>query len=104
MIQSGAVATEVAVHTGAAAGQWLEQSRGCPPDPALRPLTLQISGIGKFPYLSLEQSSLDLGSVLVGKSVEHLLKFGNHSVVNANFTVVHAEGAEDGVFVVTPAK
>lgn len=70
--------------------------RGCP--------LLQISGIGKFPYLSLEQPSIDFGSVLVGKTVERSFRFGNHSVVDANFTLAHSGGSEDGVFTVTPTK
>lgn len=65
---------------------------------------LQISGIGKFPYLSLEQPSIDFGSVLVGKTVERSFRFGNHSVVDANFTLAHSGGSEDGVFTVTPTK
>lgn len=34
----------------------------------------RVSGIGKFPYLSIEQTSLDFGEVLVGKTVERTLR------------------------------
>jgi hypothetical protein len=34
-----------------------------------------VTGIGKFPYLSIEQTSLDFGEVLVGKSVERALRW-----------------------------
>lgn len=65
----------------------------------------QILGIGKFPYVSIEQSSVDFGPVLVGKTVERSFRFGNHSPVNANFSVVHSsEGSNDGVYTVTPTK
>jgi hypothetical protein len=67
-------------------------------------MQLQIFGIGKFPYLSIENSSVDFGSVLVGKTAERTFRFGNHSMVDANFTVAHADGSEDGVFVVLPTK
>ena len=65
----------------------------------------QILGIGKFPYLSMEHSSVDFGAVLVGKTSERSFRFGNHSAVSANFTVAHSsEGADDGVFTITPMK
>ena len=65
----------------------------------------QIAGIGKFPYLTIEQPSVDFGNVLVGRSSDRVFRFGNHGVVNANFSVQHsAEGPEDGVFTVTPAR
>ena len=47
---------------------------------------LQISGIGKFPYLSVEQAGVDFGPVVVGQRVERTVRFGNHSVVAAHFT------------------
>ena len=36
--------------------------------------------------------------------VERTVRFGNHSAVTANFSVVHDDGADDGVFTVTPSK
>eukprot|EP00798_Chlamydomonas_sp_ICE-L_P020949 gene20949-27801_t len=65
---------------------------------------VQISGIGKFPYLSIEQPSIDFGNVVVGRSFDRTFCFGNHSVVNANFSVTHSEGSQDGVFIVAPTK
>ncbi|KAG1664126.1 hypothetical protein FOA52_011949 [Chlamydomonas sp. UWO 241] len=64
--------------------------------------TVRINGIGKFPYLSLEAPSVDFGTALVGKVVERTFRFGNHSPVDANFSVAHADGVEDGVFSVAP--
>jgi hypothetical protein len=62
-------------------------------------------GIGKYPYLSIEHSSIDFGPVLVGKAVERSFRFGNYSPVNANFSVAHGfEGSNDGVYTVTPTK
>ncbi len=67
-------------------------------------VVFQILGIGKFPYLSIEHSTVDFGSVLVGKTIERTFRFGNHSAVDANFTIVHADGSEDGVFTVSPLR
>jgi hypothetical protein len=39
-----------------------------------------VTGIGKFPYLSIEQSSLDFGEVLVGKRVEKLIRWVGRKV------------------------
>ncbi len=65
----------------------------------------QISGIGKFPYLSVEHPSVDFGPVVVGTRCERVLRFGNHAVVPANFGVVHdEEGPDDGVFSVAPQR
>ncbi len=65
----------------------------------------QISGIGKFPYLSVEQAGVDFGAVVVGQRVERLVRFGNHSVVPAHFAVTHDQaGPDDGVFTVGPAR
>ena len=59
------------------------------PDTNLLTPTLQMAGAGKVPYLSLEAASLDFGEVLLGKSSEASVRFGNHSQVPAHFTVVH---------------
>jgi hypothetical protein len=48
-----------------------------------------MAGAGKFPYLSLDAPSVDFGEVLLGKSSEALVRFGNHSQVPAHFSVVH---------------
>lgn len=61
-----------------------------------------ISGIGKYPYLSIEQTLVDFGDVVVGKSAERMLRFGNHANVVANFSVEHDSPANDGVFSVGP--
>ncbi|EFJ47120.1 hypothetical protein VOLCADRAFT_92245 [Volvox carteri f. nagariensis] len=65
----------------------------------------KISGIGKFPYLSVEQAGVDFGPVVVGQRVERVVRFGNHSMVPANFTVSHdPEGPDDGVFTIGPTR
>eukprot|EP00983_Pelagomonas_calceolata_P094027 1157841-Pelagomonas_calceolata.AAC.1 len=51
-------------------------------------------------------TTADFGEVLVGKSAEHILRFGNHSMVPANFTIV-PEGqdqATDNVYTIQPAR
>ncbi|KAJ9506854.1 hypothetical protein QJQ45_029976, partial [Haematococcus lacustris] len=64
-----------------------------------------VTGIAKFPYLSLEQASLDFGSVLVGKSEQRTIRFANHSVVPANFSVVNVDDVLlDNVFTINPMK
>eukprot|EP00201_Polytomella_parva_P002062 CAMPEP_0175076276 /NCGR_PEP_ID=MMETSP0052_2-20121109/22612_1 /TAXON_ID=51329 ORGANISM="Polytomella parva, Strain SAG 63-3" /NCGR_SAMPLE_ID=MMETSP0052_2 /ASSEMBLY_ACC=CAM_ASM_000194 /LENGTH=531 /DNA_ID=CAMNT_0016345347 /DNA_START=36 /DNA_END=1628 /DNA_ORIENTATION=- len=50
----------------------------------------QIRGIAKFPYLSLEQTTVDFGEVVVGSKVHRTIRFGNHSPVPANFSLVPA--------------
>ena len=35
----------------------------------------KISGIGKYPYLSIEQSLIDFGNVTVGKTVERTIRW-----------------------------
>lgn len=47
---------------------------------------------------------MDFGNVLVGKTVERSIRFGNHSAVDANFSVVQVESMADGVFTVTPGR
>ncbi|GIL53686.1 hypothetical protein Vafri_9323 [Volvox africanus] len=65
----------------------------------------KISGIGKFPYLSVEQAGVDFGPVVVGQKVERVVRFGNHSMVSANFTVTHdPDGPDDGVFTLGPSR
>jgi hypothetical protein len=71
-------------------------------DGAVLPPTAQVSGIAKYPFLSLEHSSLDFGNVVVGKTVERTVRFGNHSPVVANFSITHTSGTDDGVFKVAP--
>jgi hypothetical protein len=76
--------------------------RGAPDAPAL-----QLSGAAKFPYLSLEAPSIDLGRVPVGSTATAQLRLGNHSPVEAAFTVAPDGGAADEggeVFSVTPAQ
>jgi hypothetical protein len=47
----------------------------------------QLSGAAKFPYLSLECASLDLGRVAVGRTSSAQLRVANLSPVQARFSV-----------------
>jgi hypothetical protein len=57
-------------------------------------------------FSTLQVTTADFGEVLVGKSAERVLRFGNHSMVPANFTVVpeNQEQAVDSVYTVLPAR
>ena len=51
-------------------------------------------------------TTADFGEVLVGKSTEHVLRFGNHSMVPANFTIVpeSQDHVTDHVYTIHPAR
>lgn len=63
---------------------------------------LQVRGMAKFPFLSAEQELVDFGQVATGLTSEAYIRFGNHSVVPANFRVVPADGFNDAVFTIQP--
>jgi hypothetical protein len=67
---------------------------------------LQITGSGKFPYLSLEQTAVDMGEVLVGSNAVAEVRFGNHSQVPAHFKLVPDPDCilSPAVFDVTPTQ
>lgn len=65
-------------------------------------MVLQVNGIAKFPYLSLECQHVDLGTVVVGRTAETAVRFGNHSSVPAHFVVRHDDGPQDDVFTISP--
>lgn len=65
---------------------------------------LQINGMAKFPFLSLETGCLDFDSVVVGQMAERCVRFGNHSMVPAHFSLVPAGGSGDGVFSIQPTQ
>ncbi|KAK9812626.1 hypothetical protein WJX72_000839 [[Myrmecia] bisecta] len=76
------------------------------PIKALLPtVDLALTGIGKFPFLALEQTRLDFGDVLVGEAAEQLVRLSNHSAVPTTFTVEAQPGEpSDVVFQVIPAR
>ena len=60
-------------------------------------LLYQMSGIGKYPFLALDQSQLSFGKVLVGEQVEQTIRLTNQSLVPAEFTVVQALSGPDAL-------
>lgn len=54
---------------------------------------MQLAGAAKFPYLSLEHRSLDLGRVIVGHSSTVQLRVANRSPVEAHFRVEAQDAA-----------
>lgn len=56
--------------------------------------------------LLAQVTTTDFGEVRVGKSAERVLRFGNHSMVPANFSIVPEaqEAASDNVFSVQPSR
>lgn len=67
-------------------------------------LLLQVSGMAKFPFLSLKADCVDLGDVVVGQTAETYIRFGNHSSVPANFFVAAGPGSHDGAISVQPMR
>jgi hypothetical protein len=67
-------------------------------------LLLQINGMAKFPFLSLETSCLDFGSVVVGQTAEGSVRFGNLSAVPAHFRLDAVGGSGDGAFAIQPTQ
>jgi hypothetical protein len=67
-------------------------------------LRLQINGMAKFPFLSLESSCVDFGSVVVGQTADASVRFGNHSAVPAHFSLAAAGGSGDGAFSIQPTQ
>ena len=48
---------------------------------------LKMSGIGKFPFVSLNHEKLDFESLTVGKSLAKTIELRNYSQVKAQFTI-----------------
>eukprot|EP00240_Pyramimonas_obovata_P016412 CAMPEP_0118939228 /NCGR_PEP_ID=MMETSP1169-20130426/28321_1 /TAXON_ID=36882 /ORGANISM="Pyramimonas obovata, Strain CCMP722" /LENGTH=266 /DNA_ID=CAMNT_0006883433 /DNA_START=179 /DNA_END=975 /DNA_ORIENTATION=+ len=66
--------------------------------------SVKISGIGKYPYISVEESKIDFGNVLVGKIVEKTFKLSNQSMVPATFEATRTELEHDRVFTFRPSQ
>lgn len=49
---------------------------------------IQVTGIGKYPFLALERADLQFGNVLVGEQVEQTVQLRNQGLLPADFTVV----------------
>lgn len=65
---------------------------------------LQVSGMAKFPFLSLESDCVEMGDVVVGQTAEAYVRFGNHSPVPANFFLAAGPGSHDGAITVHPMR
>lgn len=48
---------------------------------------MQVSGIGKYPFLALQRSKLQFAQVLVGEQVEQTVQLLNQGLVPADFSV-----------------
>ena len=49
-----------------------------------------MSGIGKYPFLTLERNDLHFGDVLVGEQVKQTVQLANVGMVPADFAVMPA--------------
>eukprot|EP00741_Cyanophora_paradoxa_P021341 tig00021348_g20600.t1 len=67
---------------------------------------IQVTGIGKYPFLTCREATLDFGEVHTGESVERELVFRNQSIVGASWAVARVEGggAHDEDFAFTPTR
>lgn len=52
---------------------------------------MQVSGIGKYPFLALERADLQFGNVLVGEQVEQSVQLSNQGLLPADFTVIQVQ-------------
>ncbi len=48
---------------------------------------IQVTGIGKYPFLAVERTDLQFGNVLVGEQVEQTVQLLNQGLLPAEFTV-----------------
>ena len=53
-------------------------------------VTAQVSGIGKYTFLSLKDSDLRFGDVLVGEQVQQSVQLLNQGMVPADFAIMPA--------------
>ena len=68
---------------------------------------VQMSGIGKYPFLALERSELRFGDVLVGEQVEQDVQLLNQGLVPADFFVKPlpaSDGVADDTIRVSPTR
>mgnify|MGYP002883500350 CR=1 FL=1 len=65
---------------------------------------VKIHGIGKYPYVSLQEGTADFGEVLIGTTKEMDITLSNHSLVPASFDVIHATADHERAMSVSPVK
>ena len=65
---------------------------------------MKVTGIGKYPFISLEQKAIDFGEIVVGQTRETYLRLSNHSLVPATFNGRRGKVEHDGVFTMAPMK
>ncbi len=56
---------------------------------------VKVSAIGKYPFIILDQQSVDFGSLLVGKTVSREFVLQNDSLVPTQYTIEKI--SDDGV-------
>ena len=56
-----------------------------------------MSGIGKYPFLSLERSNLCFGEVLVGEQVQQSVQLLNQGLVPAEYAAIHTVPGTDAL-------
>ena len=54
---------------------------------------MQVSGIGKYPFLTLDRNDLRFGDVLVGEQVKQSVQLANVGMVPADFAIMPAHSA-----------
>ena len=52
---------------------------------------IQVSGMGKYPFLALERADLQFGNVLVGEQVEQTVQLANQGLLAADFNVTQVQ-------------
>ncbi len=68
---------------------------------------VQVSGIGKYPFLALERNELQFGDVLVGEQVEQAAQLLNQGLVPADFCVKPlpaSDGIADDTIRISPTR
>ena len=68
---------------------------------------VQVSGVGKYPFLALERSQLQFGDVLVGEQVEQAVQLLNQGLVPADFCMkplLASNGVADDTIRVSPTR
>ena len=68
---------------------------------------VQVSGIGKYPFLALERCELQFGDVLLGEQVEQAVQLLNQGLVPADFCVKPlpaSDGIADDTIGVSPTR
>ena len=66
--------------------------------------SMKVVGVGKYSHISLETNTIDFHEVLVGQTVERVVRLSNHSITDAAFTIQRKEKEHDRVFRISPVQ